>query len=117
MKRNTLLIALLLLYIPTSQAQWVTMQKFEEFGKGNYFLFVQRETDLKRIILETLKDNKMNTDFTFEKGSNLILSRAYLDPLNSEYVLVIHCVKAKAPRCEWIQHFLLLHGKSIPLLL
>ena len=75
MKRNTLLIALLL-YIPTSQAQWVTMQKFEEFGKGNYFLFVQRETDLKRIILETLKDNKMNTDFTFEKGSNLILSRA-----------------------------------------
>ena len=95
MKRNTLLIALLLLFIPTSQAQWVTMQKFEEFGKGNHFLFVQRDTDLKRIILETLKDNKMNTDFTFEKGSNLILSRAYLDPLNSEYVLVIHCVKAK----------------------
>jgi hypothetical protein len=95
MKRNTLLIALLLLFIPTIQAQWVTMQKFEEFGKGNYFLFVQRETDLKRIILETLKDNKMNTDFTFEKGTNLILSRAYLDPLNSEYVLVIHCVKAK----------------------
>ena len=95
MKRNALLIALLLLFIPTSQAQWVTMQKFEEFGKGNFFLFVTRPSDAKRIILETLKDNKMSTDFDFEKGPNLILSRSYIDPLNSEFVLVIHCVKSK----------------------
>ena len=95
MKRNTLLIALLLLFIPTIQAQWVTMQKFEEFGKGNFYLFVQRESDAKRIILETLKDNNMDTDFSFGKGTNLILSRSYIDPLNSEFVLVIHCVKSK----------------------
>ena len=95
MKRYTIILALLLLFIPTSQAQWITMSKFEEFGKGNFFLFVQRESDAKRIILETLKDNKMNVDFTFEKGSNLILARSYIDPLNSEFVLVIHCVKSK----------------------
>lgn len=95
MKKNTLLIALLLLIIPTSQAQWKVMQKYEEFGKGNFFLFVTRPSDAKRIILETLKDNKMSTDFDFEKGPNLILSRSYVDPLNSEYVLLIHCVKSR----------------------
>ena len=95
MKRYTIILALLLLYIPTSQAQWITMSRFEEFGKGNFFLFVQRESDAKRIILETLKDNNMDTDFNFGKGTNLILARSYIDPLNSEYVLVIHCVKAK----------------------
>ena len=95
MKRYTIILALLLLYIPTSQAQWLTMQKFEEFGKGNFYLFVQRESDAKRIILETLKDNNMDTDFSFGKGTNLILARSYIDPLNSEFVLVIHCVKSK----------------------
>ena len=95
MKRYTILFALLLLFIPTSQAQWATMSKFEEFGKGNFFLFVQRESDAKRIILETLKDNNMDTDFSFGKGTNLILARSYIDPLNSEFVLVIHCVKSK----------------------
>ena len=95
MKRYTILLALLLLFIPTSQAQWATMSKFEEFGKGNFFLFVQRESDAKRIILETLKDNNMDTDFSFGKGTNLILARSYIDPLNSEFVLVIHCVKSK----------------------
>ena len=95
MKRYTIILALLLLYIPTSQAQWLTMQKFEEFGMGNFFLFVQRESDAKRIILETLKDNNMDTDFSFGKGTNLMLARSYIDPLNSEFVLVIHCVKSK----------------------
>ena len=95
MKRYTIILALLLLYIPTSQAQWITMSRFEEFGKGNFFLFVQRESDAKRIILETLKDNNMDTDFSFGKGTNLILARSYIDPLNSEFVLVIHCVKSK----------------------
>ena len=95
MKRYTIILALLLLYIPTSQAQWLTMQKFEEFGKGNFYLFVQRESDAKRIILETLKDNNMETDFSFGKGTNLIRARSYIDPLNSEFVLVIHCVKSK----------------------
>ena len=95
MKRYTIILALLLLFIPTSQAQWATMSKFEEFGKGNFFLFVQRESDAKRIILETLKDNNMDTDFSFGKGTNLILARSYIDPLNSEFVLVIHCVKSK----------------------
>lgn len=95
MKRYTILFALLLLFIPTSQAQWATMSKFEEFGKGNFFLFVQRESDAKRIILETLKDNNMDTDFSFGKGTNLMLAKSYIDPLNSEFVLVIHCVKSK----------------------
>ena len=95
MKRYTIILALLLLYIPTSQAQWLTMQKFEEFGKGYFFLFVQRESDAKRIILETLKDNNMDTDFSFGKGTNLMLARSYIDQLNSEFVLVIHCVKSK----------------------
>jgi len=87
---------ILLLFILISQlasAQWSVMQKFNEVGKGNYYLFVPTEKDAKRIIIETLHDNLLNYELTFNKGANLFLNTAVTDPLNHEYVYVVHCIK------------------------
>ena len=66
------------------------MQKYEEFGKQTFYTFVPREVDAKRIILETLNDNQLSYDITFNKGSNLLNTISIVDPLNSEFVYIIH---------------------------
>ena len=78
-----------------ANAQWNVMQKYNEVGRGNYYLFANTEKDAKRIILETLNDNNFSYEVTFNKGSNVFLSTAILDPLNNEYVYVIHSIKGR----------------------
>ena len=76
---------LLLIFLLASagvHAQWSVMQKYSEFGKGNFYLFAATEKDARRIILETLQDNKLSYDIVFNKGANLFLSTAIVDPLN-----------------------------------
>ena len=78
-----------------ANAQWSVMQKYNEVGKGNFSLFAGSEKDAKRIILETLNDNNFSYDIVFNKGSNVLLSTSMLDPLNNEYVYIIHCIKGR----------------------
>ena len=75
------------------QAQWSTMQRYEEFGIGNFYLFTQREVDARRLIAETLNDNDMKGSIDFHKGANLLLNLAVEDVQNSEYVYVVHCIR------------------------
>ena len=75
------------------QAQWSSMQRFEEFGIGNFYLFTQREVDARRLIAETLNDNGMKGSIDFHKGANLLLNLAVEDAQNSEYVYVVHCIR------------------------
>lgn len=75
------------------QAQWSSMQRFEEFGIGNFYLFTQREVDARRLIAETLNDNYMKGSIDFHKGANLLLNLAVEDAQNSEYVYVVHCIR------------------------
>ena len=91
--KTTLFI--LLFWSGLVHAQWDVMQKFNEVGKGNYYLFARTEKDAKRIILETLQDNHFKYDIVFEKGSNIFFSTAIPDPLNNEYVYIIHCLKGR----------------------
>ena len=90
-----LFLITILLAARTANAQWATMNKYTEFGKGNFYLFVPRETDAKRIIQETLQDNGLSYHADFRKGKNLFLSAAYNDPLNNEYVYVIHSFRGR----------------------
>ena len=78
----------------TANAQWKVMQKYEEFGKETFYTFVPREVDAKRIILETLNDNQLSYDITFNKGSNLLTTISIVDPLNSEFVYIIHSMRS-----------------------
>jgi hypothetical protein len=78
----------------TANAQWKVMQKYEEFGQGTFYTFVPRDVDAKRIILETLNDNQLSYDVTFNKGSNLLTTLSIVDPLNSEFVYIIHSMRS-----------------------
>jgi len=89
------ILLILVLTASTAHAQWSVMQKYSEFGKGNFYLFADTEKDAKRIILETLNDNNFSYEVTFHKGSNLYFTAAILDPLNNEYVYVIHSIKGR----------------------
>jgi hypothetical protein len=89
------LLLIILLASAGAHAQWSVMQKYSEFGKGNYYLFASTEKDARRIILETLQDNQLSYDLVFKKGANLLLTTAVVDPLNSEYVYVIHSMKGQ----------------------
>jgi hypothetical protein len=84
-----------LLSARSANAQWAVMNKFSEFGIGNYYMFVPRETDAKRIIQETLQDNLLPYQIDFRKGKSLFLSTAFSDPLNNEYVYVVHSFKGR----------------------
>ena len=42
-----------LLAARSANAQWAVMNKYAEFGLGNFYMFVPRETDAKRIILNS----------------------------------------------------------------
>jgi hypothetical protein len=89
------LLIICLLGASVANAQWSVMQKYNEVGKGNFYLFANTEKDAKRIILETLNDNNFSYEVTFNKGSNVFLTAAILDPLNNEYVYVIHSIKGR----------------------
>ncbi len=90
-----LFLAAVLLSSRTANAQWVVMNKYAEFGLGNFYMFVPRETDAKRIIQETLQDNRLPYQIEFRKGKNLLLSNSFVDPLNNEYVYVVHSIKGR----------------------
>jgi hypothetical protein len=92
---KTKFLFLLIVSSTIARAQWTVMQKYNEYGKGNYYLFASTEKDARRIILETLQDNNLSYDIVFKKGSNLFLSAAIVDPLNSEYVYIIHSMKGR----------------------
>ncbi len=77
------------------QAQWSSMQRFEEFGIGNFYLFASREVDARRLIAETFNDNDMKGMIDFHKGANLLLNVAVEDPQNSEFVYVVHCIRGQ----------------------
>ena len=79
----------------SAHAQWAVMNKYSEFGIGNFYMFVPRETDAKRIIQETLQDNRLSYQVDFRKGKSLLLSTAFVDPLNNEYVYVVHSFKGR----------------------
>jgi hypothetical protein len=92
---KTKLLFLLIVSSTIARAQWSVMQKYNEYGKGNYYLFASTEKDARRIILETIQDNNLSYEIVFKKGSNLFLSTAIVDPLNSEYVYIIHSMKGR----------------------
>jgi hypothetical protein len=92
---KTKLLFLLIVSSTIARAQWTVQQKYSELGIGNYYLFAHSEKDARRIIVESLRDNNLSYDIVFNKGSNLLLSTAIVDPLNSEFVYIIHSMRGR----------------------
>lgn len=83
-------LSILLLFSQLAYGQWTVMQKYTEVGKGNFYLFARYEKDAKRIIQETLHDNHFKYNFDLYEIPGVLCAVSIIDPLNSEYVYIIH---------------------------
>jgi hypothetical protein len=80
----------------TSYGQWRNMKRFNSYGVVNYHTQVNDEKNAKRIITETIS---MNSNFdekqvNFNKDKTLFVNEYMVDPLNYNYVYVIHAIKS-----------------------
>jgi hypothetical protein len=79
-----------------SYGQWRNMNRFNSYGVVNYHTQVNDEKNAKRIITETIS---MNSNFdekqvNFNKDKTLFVNEYMVDPLNYNYVYVIHAIKS-----------------------
>lgn len=88
-------------------AQWRRMSRFTEYGLVNYYMSVSNEKSAERVILETIADNGLfdPKDIIFENGKNVFVNTALVDPLNSQWVYVIHAIKSFQDRKPVINLF------------
>lgn len=85
-----------LLSMQQTQAQFIRMDGLQEIGAGNYFVHVDNEMDAKRIIVERIKWNEHpSKNLVFNKHENLYFYMYYVNPINTEYVYIIHALKQR----------------------
>ncbi len=92
------LISFILLFIFSKNlsAQYVQMGNLNEFGKGNFYTHVKREVDAKRLIIEKIKLNGISPKkLEFYGGKSLYFASYYVNPLNTEFVYVINCLRTR----------------------
>jgi hypothetical protein len=75
------------------------MSRFNQYGVVNYVYQVGGVNQLKdahRIVLETISKNSMLVEnkIKFNKDNVLLLYDFLVDPLNNNYVYVIHAIKS-----------------------
>jgi hypothetical protein len=75
------------------------MSRFNQYGVVNYCQQVgglNQIKDAQRIVLETVSSNSIfdSNKMKLNKGSVLLLNEVQVDPLNSNYVYVIHAIKS-----------------------
>ena len=89
-------LGFLLLFTQQTQAQFIRMDGLKEIGAGNYFVHVDNEMDAKRIIVERIKWNEHpSKNLVFNKHENLYFYMYYVNPINTEYVYIIHALKQR----------------------
>ena len=89
-------LGFLLLFTQQTQAQFIRMDGLQEIGAGNYFVHVDNEMDAKRIIVERIKWNEHpSKNLVFNKHENLYFYMYYVNPINTEYVYIIHALKQR----------------------
>ena len=87
------------------KAQFINMGGLNEFGAGNYFAHVKREVDAKRIITEKIKLNGISSKkLEFHSGRNLYFSSYMVNPLNTEFVYMINCIRTRKGWDIWFYY-------------
>ena len=107
MKANKpfIVIFFILIASPFSYSQFVKMDNLNEFGKGNYFAHVRFPEDAKRLITDKIRLNGMKaTKDLFHENSNLFFLGYFVNPLNSEFVYVINCLKTRNGYDIWFYY-------------
>lgn len=89
----------------SANAQYINMSNLNEFGIGNYFAHVTREADAKRIITEKIKLNGFSTKkLEFNSGRNLFFSSYFVNPMNTEFVYVMNCIRVREGWDIWFYY-------------
>lgn len=75
-------------------AQWKNMSRFNSYGLVNYHSRVDVK-NAKRIIEEVLSMNPVFKDrkLEYNKNANICVNECLVDPLNTDYVYIIHAIK------------------------
>ena len=80
-------------------SQWRDMSRFNQYGVVNYVCQVgglNQLKDAQRIVFETISRNSVfdANKMKFNKGGVLLLDKFQVDPLNSNFVYVIHAINS-----------------------
>jgi hypothetical protein len=79
-----------------AQYQFNLMGEYLQIGAGNYFIHLDKESDVKRTVLSVLKTHRFpNTNLSFNKGKNLYFAAYYVNPSDDRYVYIIHAIRGR----------------------
>jgi hypothetical protein len=86
-------------------AQFINMGNLNEYGKGNFYAHVNKEADAKRLIIEKIKLNGLSPrKLEFYGGKSLYFATYYVNPLNTEFVYIINCLRTRNGWDVWFYY-------------
>jgi hypothetical protein len=86
-------------------AQYINMGNLKEYGKGNFYAHVNKEADAKRLIIEKIKLNGLSPrKLEFYGGKSLYFATYYVNPLNTEFVYIINCLRTRNGWDVWFYY-------------
>jgi hypothetical protein len=70
--------------------------EFIEIGAGNYFIHLDKETDVRKTVLSVVKSHRFPTEnLLFNKGKNLYFASYFVNPSDDRYMYVVHAKRAR----------------------
>ena len=78
------------------RAQYQNMNEdFIEVGAGNFFVHLDKEADVKKLVNSVIKANRFPSDsLVFNKGKNVYFSAYFVNPSDDQFVYIIHAERA-----------------------
>lgn len=98
MKRNIQLFVLLVFFFQDGRAQYQynLMEDYLQLGAGNYFVHVDKESEVKKIVQNTFKIHRFPfEELTFNKGKNLFFAAYYVNPSDDNFMYVVHALRGR----------------------
>ncbi len=79
-----------------AQYQFNLMEDYIQIGAGNYFVHLDKESQVKKTVLSVLKANRFpSQDLIFNKGKNLFFAGYYVNPSDDQYMYVVHALRGR----------------------
>ncbi len=79
-----------------AQYQFNLMEDFIQIGAGNYYIHLDKETEVKKTVLTVLKAHRFPIeDLIFNKGKNLFFAGYYVNPSDDNYMYVVHALRGR----------------------
>ena len=89
-------VLIALLYVIKAHSQYTKMDDFTEVGAGNYFIHLDKETEVKKVIQDAIKANAFPLkELVFNKGKNLFFTAYYNNPQDKKFTYFIYAEKAR----------------------